>query len=249
MTSNDTKHARSAPGFLLALALGLAIALGGFALLSNGSAQAADAGWLDATPVADAEACSTHGSYIAGGIVGEIAITTAVPVYPAGYPFFGLPGYAYPGYGYPFFGLPLVSTQTTIINAPYLPIYGEAYTSPTHVNYACNAFSNCQPVADNSSVVCPGNPAGITLNASLTSATCGSATNIDAKVVGPTGLIVADGTPVLFSTNLGMVPGETSTDDGIASVSLVFPPKTSGVATVNVTSGTAKATATINVTC
>jgi hypothetical protein len=244
MTTPDRKHARTAPGFLLALALGLAIALGGFAWLDRGEAQAANAGWLDAAPVAGAEACSTHGYYNAGGYAGEIVVVTGVTTtYPTVYP------YMYPYYGYPFAGYPVVTVQTGVVNTPYLPVYGEPYTAPTHVNYACNAFSNCTPVANAGAVVCPGNPAAITLNASLTSATCGSATNIDAKVVGPTGMIVADGTPVLFSTTLGMVPGETSTDDGIASVSLVFPPKTTGVATVNVTAGTAKATATINVTC
>ena len=156
----------------------------------------------------------------------------------------------FPYYGIPVMGgVPNVLYVSPVAVAPPNHWPGQPYNSPAQVNYACNAFSNCQPVANANAVVCPGNPTGITLNSSLTSATSGSATNVDAKVVGSTGLIVADGTPVLFSTTLGMVPADTTTDDGIASVSLVFPPKTSGVATLTVTAGTAKAEAKITVTC
>jgi len=256
--------------FLMATALSLAIALGGFVMLSSGSAQASSYNGpaLSGAPVTDTEACSTVGSYNPGyynpggtyyiNTYDVPAVQTGLYGYPfAGYPYAGFPYMGYPtgylgNYGYPFYG-PSVVTGTTAVTVPasaYIPYDTQPYTAGTVNNYACNASSNCVPVANsNTGVVCPGNPAGITLNASLGSATCGSATNIDAKVVGAAGMIVADGTPVLFATNLGMVPGDTTTNDGIASVSLVFPPKTTGVATLTVTSGTAKTEAKITVTC
>ena len=253
--------------FLLATALSLAIALGSLMMLGGSNAQASsyDGVTFNAAPVTDADACSTTGyTYNASyyPFTSDPNLAAVQTTYPAGYidPATGLPyaGFPYYGYlygGFPYYGIPIMGGVPNVLYvnpvavAPPNPWPGQPYTSPTQVNYACNAFSNCDPVANAGAVVCPGNPAGITLNSSLTSATCGSATNIDAKVVGPSGMIVADGTPVLFSTTLGMVPGDTSTDAGIASVSLVFPPKTSGVATLTVTSGTAKAEAKITVTC
>jgi hypothetical protein len=238
--------------FWLAAALSLAIALGGLALMGNGSAQASSyEGTRIAAPVTDTDACSTTGWYNAGSYFPGDTVyvsTYAGMAVPYGYPLYGYYGYGYwPGFQYA--GAPLTTTAVVVPPMAYLPNDSQPYTAGTVNNYACNAFSNCVPVANGNAAVCPGNPAGITLNSSLTSATCGSATNIDAKVVGPSGMIVADGTPVLFSTTLGMVPGDTSTDAGIASVSLVFPPKTSGVATLTVTSGTARAEAKITVTC
>jgi hypothetical protein len=233
--------------FLLAAALSLAIAVGGLVWLDGGSAQASSyEGTAVAAAVTDTEACSTTGWYNAGyyspGGTAYVSSYGGVGV-PYGYPLYGYLGY-WPGYA------PVVTTTAVVIPAtPYLPYDGQAYTAGNVNNYACNASSNCIPVANSNATVCPGNPAGITLNSSLTSATCGSATNIDAKVVGPSGLSVADGTPVLFTTTLGMVPGDTTTDDGIASVSLVFPPKTTGVATLTVTAGMAKTEVKINVTC
>src|SRR5688500_18438650 len=236
--------------FLLATALSLAIALGGLITLSSGSAQASsfEGTAVSAAPITDAEACSTVGFYNAGyyNPGGVYYVNTwDMPVMHTpylGYPF----GW---GYGFPFYGPTVTTTAIIVPPSPDLPNDSQPYTAGTINNYACNAFSNCVPVANSNAVVCPGNPSGITLNSSLTSATCGSATNIDAKVVGPNGLSVADGTPVLFSTTLGMVPSETTTDDGIASVSLVFPPKTTGVATLTVTSGTARTETRITVTC
>jgi hypothetical protein len=236
--------------FLLATALSLAIALGGLVMLSSGSAQASsfEGVAVSAAPITDAEACSTVGSYNAGyynpgGIyyvnTWDMPVVTPYPGLPYGY---------WGGYGWPFY-TGITTTAVVVPASPWLPNETQPYTAGNINNYACNMFSNCQPVANANAVVCPGNPAGISLNSSLTSATCGSATNIDAKVVGANGLSVADGTPVLFSTTLGLVPADTTTDDGIASVSLVFPPKTSGVATLTVTSGTAKAEAKITVTC
>ena len=236
--------------FWLAAALSLAIALGGVLLTNGSSAQASSyEGTAVAAPVTDTEACSTTGWYNPGGyFTGDtvyVSTFAGMPV-PYGYPLYGYYGY-WPGFQ--FAGFPVTTTAVAIPPTPYLPNESQPYTAGTVNNYACNAFSNCVPVANGNTAVCPGNPAGITLNSSLTAATCGSATNVDAKVVGPSGLIVADGTPVQFSTSLGMVPGDTSTTDGIASVSLVFPPKTSGTATLTVTSGQAKTEAKITVTC
>lgn len=222
--------------FWLAAALSLAIALGGLVWMDGARAEASsyDGATGLAAPVSDAEACSTTGwyapGYISDGGVIYVPQVTGVASYPYYYP--------------------VVTYTTVTLPAVYLPSYGsQPYTEGTVNNYACNAFSNCVPVADQAGAICPGNPAAITLNSSLTSATCGSATSIDAKVVGPSGLAVADGTPVLATTTLGMVPGATSTTDGIASLSLVFPPKTTGVATLTIMSGTAKTEAKITVTC
>ena len=240
--------------FIAAVALSLAIALSGLVWLGSGSAQASSYEGPAMTSVApDQEACSTVGSYNAGyytgGDVIYVSTYAGMPV-PYGYPLYGYLGGYYPGYyGYPYPYYPVTTTTIALPPAPYLPNESQPYTAGTVNNYACNAFSNCVPVANANASVCPGNPAGITLNSSLTSATCGSATNIDAKVVGPSGMIVADGTPVLFTTSLGMVPDSSSTTDGIATVSLVFPPKTQGTATLTVTSGQAKTEAKITVTC
>jgi hypothetical protein len=240
--------------FLLATALSLAIAVGGLVWLDAGRAQASsyrDTAFA-AGPVTDAEACSTTGYYNPGYVseggviyVPQNTDVTGMTPYP-GYPYYGYP-YGYPGFPYVY---PVVTYTAITLPGVYLPDYGsQAYLDGTVNNYACNAFSNCVPVASGEAAVCPGNPAGISLNSSLTSATCGSATNIDAKVVGPSTMIVADGTPVLFNTTLGMIPAMGSTTDGIASASLVFPPKTQGEATVTVTSGNAKAEVKIKVTC
>lgn len=234
--------------FFLAAALSLAIALGGLVLLDGGRAQASSyqGTATAAAPVTDQEACSTTGFYSPGtyfpGDVVYVSTYAGMPV-PYGYPLYGYLGY------WGDWTAPITTTAVTIPPSGY-PAYGsQPYTAGTVNNYACNAFNNCVPVADSIAAVCPGNPASITLNSSLSSATCGSATNVDAKVVGPSGMIVADGTPVLVTTTLGMVPGSTSTNDGIASFSLVFPPKTQGTATLTVTSGQAKTEARITVTC
>src|SRR3954471_2750009 len=220
--------------FLLATALSLAIALGGLIVLGGTSARASsyDGPATQAAPVTDTDACSTTGYTYNSSFYPFTADPNLAAIqasYPTGFvdPATGLP-YAFAGFpygGFPYYGIPIMGGVPNVLYvnstavAPPNPWPGEPYTSPTQVNYACNAFSNCQPVANASAVVCPGNPTGISLNSSLTSATCGSATNVDAKVVGSNGLIVADGTPVLFSTTLGMVPANTTTDDGIASVS------------------------------
>jgi len=237
--------------FWIAAALSLAIALGGLAMMGGGLAQASsnEAIATMAAPLTGQEACSTSGSYNAGYYsTGDTVYVSTFAGMPVAY---GYPLYAYLGYWPGWYG-PVVSTTTTAVvlpPTPYLPNESQPYTAGSVNNYACNAFSNCVPVANANAAVCPGNPAGITLNSSLTAGTCGSAMNIDAKVVGPSGLIVADGTPVQVATTLGMVPGNTTTNDGIASVSLVFPPKTTGVATLTVTSGQAKTEAKITVTC
>ena len=234
---------RAAPGFLIALALGLVIAFGGLVWLDGGSAQASEAGALvSAADLPDAEACTSSG-YSSG-------------VSFSGYAIYGdttMPGLTYPT---------TVINGVTYISSPYYQSFvfpqifpvgpateNQPYLSPAQVSYACNVSSNCQPVAYSDAAICPGNPAAVSLNSSLTSATCGSATNVDARVVGKSGLVVGDGTPVLFATNLGMIPAESSTTDGVATASLVFPPKTTGTATLTVTAGTAKAEAKITVTC
>jgi hypothetical protein len=238
--------------FIIATALSLVMALGGLVWMDGGRVQASsyEGAAFTAAPVTDAEACSTVGwynpGYYSAGETIYVSSYAGMPV-PYGYPLYGYLGYL-PGWNYQTY-YPVTTTAITLPPTPYLPNEGQPYIAGNINNYACNAFSNCVPVANGTTSVCPGNPAGITLNSSLTSATCGSATNIDAKVVGPSGLVVADGTPVQVTTSLGMVPGATSTTDGIASVSLVFPPKTTGIATLTVTSGMAKTEAKITVTC
>jgi hypothetical protein len=233
--------------FLLATALSLAIAFGGLVWFDGGNAQASsyEGTAMNAAPVTDQEACSTTGWYNAGfyspGETIYVASYGGVAV-PYGMPLYGAFGF-WPGWSYP------TLTAVSLPATPWLPNESQAYTQGTINNYACNAFANCIPVANSNATVCPGNPAGITLNSSLTSSTCGSAMNIDARVVGPSGLPVADGTPVLFTTTLGMVPAATTTSDGIASVSLVFAPKTTGTATFAVAAGMAKTEAKITVTC
>lgn len=274
-------------GSLAAVALGLALALGGLPWLAGG-AEAASSG--PAAPgsaiVPAADSCSTTGYYVPGtyGMVDPNATYPVIdPTLAAYYGYYGYYGgyvYAVPVgtttssfQAYP--GGPIVTTTTgavlpgapvytataafqsspggPVVTMPstgvYSPPLGQSYQTPLQVNYACNASSNCQPAPDNGSAVCPGSASGIALNASLTSATCGSATNIEAKVVGKNGQIVGDGTPVQFATDLGMIPDQSSTNDGIATAQFVVPPKTQGTANITVTSGDAKATATIKVSC
>jgi hypothetical protein len=232
------------------MALSLALAIGGLVWLDGGSVNAAsyDNG-LSSAPAPDADSCSTTGWYNPGSYFpgGEILVPTVTNVPVGSFPYWG-----WGPWGYPMgttWTVPVVTATSVIVPpGPELPNYSQPYLAGTSVNYACNSFNNCVPLSDAATSICPGNPSAIALN-NATSATCASAMNIEAKVVGPGGLIVADGTPVLFTTTLGMIPGSTSTDGGIASVSLVFPTKTQGTATVTATAGTAKAETRINVTC
>jgi hypothetical protein len=232
-------------GFFVALALSLALAIGGVLWLDHGTAAAADnhGAVSAAAAVPDAEACSTTGWYNPGGYFpGDVVYVPTI----SGVPYMGYP-YYWGAWGYPWYPV-VTTTAVTIPATAYLPNESQPYLDGTVNNYACNAFDSCVPVSSGEAVICPGNPAGISVNSS-SSATCGSSLNIDAKVVGPAGMPVANGTPVLLSSTLGLIPGSTATNDGIASVSLSFPPKTQGTATVTITSGNAKAETKINVTC
>lgn len=94
-----------------------------------------------------------------------------------------------------------------------------------------------------------GPPASISLIVTPLSITCGSTASILATVRDRFGNIVASGTRVNYSTDRGSINPTAPTILGLATGVLTSFPNNPGLATITVTSGDARATGTVNVTC
>lgn len=94
-----------------------------------------------------------------------------------------------------------------------------------------------------------GPPASIALIITPSSITCGSTASILATVRDRFGSIVASGTRVNYSTDRGSINPTAPTILGHATGVLTSFPNNPGLATITVTSGDARATGTVNVTC
>jgi hypothetical protein len=167
---------------------------------------------------------------------------------------YGYGGYGYGGYGYGGYGMPYGFSGvygggiygTGIYGAPFVPTYAVPnYT----VSFPCNG-GNCISIPFYTySAVCPGPPASIRTPIAPTSVTCASASNIEVSLWDANGFKVADGTGVDFTTTFGQITGHSDTVAGAASASLTTPTKTSGNATIYISSGAATASMNIAVTC
>jgi hypothetical protein len=141
------------------------------------------------------------------------------------------------GYNYPFYGY-----------NPYFMPYGAAATFPCVSPAFCvgspyQTLYYLQPY-----VICPGPPASIEVNQA--SATCASATNIQAKVRDANGLNVLDGTGVTFSvTPFAQITGSVETNGGEATASLTTPTKTSGTLNITITAGSVVRNLAVEVSC
>jgi len=94
-----------------------------------------------------------------------------------------------------------------------------------------------------------GPPASIALIITPSSITCGSTASILATVRDRFGSIVASGTRVNYSTDRGSINPTAPTILGQATGVLTSFPNNPGLANITVTSGDARATGTVNVTC
>jgi hypothetical protein len=97
--------------------------------------------------------------------------------------------------------------------------------------------------------LCSAPVGSITAVSTLNSMTCGSNQNLTFKVTNNLGLIVADGTPVAFTASLARVTPTTMTTSGQVTVSVMVPPRTSGLDTITATSGGVSTQYTLVVTC
>jgi hypothetical protein len=141
-----------------------------------------------------------------------------------------------------------------------MPIYGNAYALFNQCTNFCapyGFFGACVdycPVATQSlypfgPLVCPGPPASILFAPSPTTATCGSASNLEAVVLDANGLRVLNGTQVSFNTTLGYVSTQDGTSGGIVYTSLTIPPKLAGSAVITATAGNVTAQKLVQVSC
>ena len=97
-------------------------------------------------------------------------------------------------------------------------------------------------------LVCPGPPASLEVNQA--SASCASATNIQAKVRDANGLNVLDGTAVTFSvTPFAQITGSVETNGGEATASLTTPTKTAGTLNITITAGSVVRNIAVEVSC
>ena len=208
------------------LALTLSLAAGMLLLADLSEAEAASsltgAIYTDAGGSVDAEQCSTTGYEYNFTVVGPFSYFPQFYAGPVFEPFAYAEPFAY----------------------SYVP-----YTTSSTVVYPCNAFVSCVASLDGSNAICPGAPAAVSPTTSLQRATCASASTVSVAVSDAQGLAVSDGTPVNFSTTLGYITGQSATRDGEALASLVFHPRTSGVAVITATAGTARTEMTVNVSC
>jgi hypothetical protein len=137
---------------------------------------------------------------------------------------------------------------------PFGTTFGPTFGNPFFPNTFVPAsgffpcVNDCSDLNQFFFAICPGPPASITLQGP-TNVTCGSQSNFEARIVGPFGLLVSDGTPVTFTTTLGYDSTTDSTVRGLASTSLVIPTRTFGNATITATSGTVSAQMSVSVTC
>ena len=141
-----------------------------------------------------------------------------------------------------------------------MPIYGNAYALFNQCTNFCapySFFGACvdycpvatEPLYAFGPMVCPGPPASILFAPSPTTATCGSASNLEAVVLDANGLRVLNGTQVSFNTTLGFVSTQDGTNGGIATTSLTIPPKMAGSAVITATAGNITAQKLVQVSC
>jgi hypothetical protein len=96
---------------------------------------------------------------------------------------------------------------------------------------------------------CPGPPAEIKSLTETERTVCGASDLLTFDVTDALGYNVADGTEVRFTTTLGQVQASTGTKGGLAQVSLLSPPRTSGIAEIEAAAGAARTNKTLEVTC